>query len=424
MKSYRPKHKITVYTYSSKYTKTLDMSNDVISIHVTKGYEKAAGSWQIVTTWHKQADYRKRWDEILVPNDMVLIELDAGGGDGLVPVMRGLVDRVSMTVSTGGEGQINRNIKICGSDMGKILIKHDIGWDITVLHGDLSLQGAGIAQRTVRTDAMTIQGTPGYITGGIFEKYMKGGTKFDLDPAIMQWIKMEETTDDDWVLYDEQIFSLTGSVWHAMMRYANTPWNVLYTETDTDGMFRIYLENRPWDKYGNMSPEVTTHTVTDEDIVNMDVGIGDDDRVNYLFYQVKLLTAQSDQNAIPYFMCATDGENTLIFEDSEEIQRNGLCTQVPETNFVPLTARTNNYFDNNILVAAAERAKTMWNWYKNNHLMKSGTFTVHGQPRLSVGECLEHKETGERYQIEQYDHSYSVFPMPVFLTTMYVTRGR
>ncbi len=419
MKTFRLNHRVTFFSYNSNYAKAdaNDLSGNVVTINVTKEYERGAGRWQINFTFQPDKKTGKRLDEILAPNDMCLIELDAGDGRGLVPVMRGLVDRVARTVSINGDGAPQHRVKVSGSDMGKILLKHDIGWDISVVHGDLSVVGGKVAVRTIRTDAMVISGTPGEVVQSIFNKYVVGGTAFDLDPVIAKWLNLEIDGADNWLMKNSEILTEVGSAWEVMMRYANIPINVLYTETDNNGDFYVYHEKRPLDSNGDIAAETPVNIIDDRLIVYEDIGVSDEDRVNYFFYKVPLLTVQSEQNRIPFFATAEGGKDTLIYSDDPEIRRNGLSQHSADTIYIPIGQE-------NLNQECGTRAKAIWEWYRYNHTLLNGTYVVHGMPEISVGEALLHAETRGKFLIEGYSHAYSVHPVPSFTTTIECTRGK
>ena len=201
------------------------------------------------------------------------------------------------------------------------------------------------------------------------------------------------------------------------MRYANTPYNVLYTETDNNGDFYVYHEKRPLDNDGNIASDTPVNIIDDSLIVHEDIGVSDDDRVNYFFYKVPLLTVQSEQNRIPFFMTAEGGKDTLIYSDDPQIRRNGLSQHSASTMYIPIGQE-------NLAQECGARAGAIWEWYRYNHTLLNGTYVVHGMPEISVGEALLDSGTKEKYLIEGYSHSYTAYPNTSFTTTIECTRGK
>lgn len=54
-KTYRPQHRVRLRTAVDKYQTEMDLSSDVVKVHTVEGYERAAGSWQILLTWRTTA---------------------------------------------------------------------------------------------------------------------------------------------------------------------------------------------------------------------------------------------------------------------------------------------------------------------------------------------------------------------------------
>lgn len=87
--TYNPNHRVIFKDLATGNVK-YDVSADIVSIATNKAYGRAAGTWQIFLTY--QLIDGKRYDELIQPDDLVTIELDAGDGSGLQPVMIGLVE--------------------------------------------------------------------------------------------------------------------------------------------------------------------------------------------------------------------------------------------------------------------------------------------------------------------------------------------
>lgn len=94
--SYSPNCRVTIFdTQTGGNARFYDVSDDIISLGTIKAYGRCSGTWQIILTYVAMDKDGERYSDKLRVNDTITIELDAGDGSGLKPIMRGLIDRVS-----------------------------------------------------------------------------------------------------------------------------------------------------------------------------------------------------------------------------------------------------------------------------------------------------------------------------------------
>lgn len=405
MRTYSPRHRVTIKDMQTGRVKH-DLTGDLITIVTSKTNGRAFGTWQITAT------YRHPLNTIIAPNDVALIELDAGDGSGMQAVMLGLVDRVARFQTVSGD-QPTRVWRVSGSDMGKLLANIDLGWDISGLAA--RQQFNQISDASVNRIILQ-SGTAAELVQRLFDVF-RNQTKgaYYLQHISADWLN----TDDSWILFDPYLAVTRNTpAWSALKRVANEPWNRLFTETDAKGKFHLGLERQPIKDNGKLNPR-TFHTVDYRHIVAEDLGVSDDSRVNLLaHWPANYQTVANNQLDV---ILTHPG---LTKYDEASVIAAGVQPHIIDTPFVP----KNFYLDKDPVGQgvdeAIERAEIYWNWYRYNHTYESGTITTHGWPEVRSGNGLLNEATNMEYLIEQVQHSYSVWPQPVFTTTLHLTRGQ
>lgn len=435
LKTYSPKHRVTFYGGGADGIKIIDASGDLIGISTNKAFGRAAGTFQLVLTYKTVTDdfgNKGRYDELICSNNHVKIELDAGDGSGMRVVMVGLVDRV-VTVHPGGIIP-QRQVKIIGQDMGKLLATHDISWDIRRYNLALALSGnkkKGKDKKNSRQinrqfDPSLTMGTPAEILSGLFAKTFR-----DVLPGWSHLFGLSFERYDDWKVRAPGLIQSShgAKLWDVMKQFEHRPFNILTTETveveNSGAVFFITLEKQPFKDNGQIDRTGDRlHFIKDVDIISDELGIGDAERCNFLFYRPDLyLSAVGGQVDVAM------GHPDLVRYDGEEISRNGYCPLIFDDAYTP--APFGGMYDaapkGDFFKTAREAADLLWGWYKNNHTYKSGSIQIHLSPWIKSGDGLVH-ETGPgnkmEYLIEQVSHQYVLWPQMQFITTLHVTRGQ
>lgn len=403
-----------------------DVSDDLISLSTNKAYGRAAGTWQIMLTYKTVTDAagkQGRYNELITPDDTITIELDAGDGNGMKAVMLGLVDRVSVVRMGGNNPQ--RQVKISGQDMGKLLVKHDIGWDIagfnlkTAESGD-STNESQDRQLNRQFDATLTTGTPPSLISKLFKQ-----TFTDVLPIWAPKFLLDITSKDGWMLWNPPILTLQGcSIWAALTHCMHEPFNVLTTETRDTKTFVVTLEEQPITDEGQLKRDDNRkHTIFDADIISDDVGICDAERINLLFYKPEFYLSAAGMT-VAVAMAHPD----LVRYHEDSIKNHGYCPKTIQDQFVPPEVVVDGPPTTASWMQTAKTAVAkLWSWFQFNHTYWSGMFQLHLRPDIKAGDGLiQDIGAGKKkeYLIEQVAHQYVVWPQPIFVTTLHVTRGQ
>lgn len=428
--SYTPRVRVKIRDINTGEEKC-DLTDDLLSISTNKAYGRCTGTWQLMLPHRLDVPGygASTYLDVIGPDDVITIEMDMGDGEWY-PVMLGLVDRVSL-VRQGGPNAV-KQVKISGSDMGKLLDKHDISWDI--LKG--TQQESLPKNDSPNTETVSIQsrkltpeiqvGTPASIILSMLDICL-----FQDNDSASRWISgVLNTTDDDWQTYQPQLMNLQGcSMWSAMDRVSHRPYNMLTTDTaDSDVMkFAIRLERNPIDKEGMLDDDLISadrcnlHTIDDTDIINEDLGVSDHERINLLYYCPTIYKQQADMTKDIALM-------TVQFTayDPESIKQHGCCLKdIPDPfgESVLDTAGSETF-----AAKATKRKDLFWAWYKDNHTYLSGTIVTHLRPDIRAGHGLLVKigntDDYMEYLVEQVSHQCQFAPVPMFTTSLHVTRGQ
>lgn len=460
--TYAPKVRVTVKELATGNPKTIgphedgNISDDLISLATNKAYGRAAGTFQMMLVY-RQMPGAGTYAEAIFPDDLLLIEMDAGAGKGWEVVMLGLVDRTSRTFTSEG-GIPQRRVKVSGQDLGKLLQKCDIGWDVSGAQAQQTSQPASntikmlennipvpdttlpwmetpyqpqgetgaakIATSYMRRTILTT-GTAESLCRQLFQLFQK--TTDGIPSALLTF---RSTTTDDWMIWNPATqFIRETNAWDAMKRHDHQPWNMLTTETLDDKTFEVLLEKMPHNQEGKLElADNRMHAISATDIIAEDVGCSDSERINLLCYWPTLYR-YSVSDLIDIVLA--DPDLTKFSQDS--IAAHGYCPHTIKDDFVPPSVNVcmeDRYSPQLYPLMgqnAKNRATTYWNWYSNNHNLAGGTVTLHLSPHIKAGHGLlvaqpDGKEQVE-YLIEQVAHQCQFHP-PLFTTTVHVTRGQ
>lgn len=418
-----------------------DISGDVVMVSTTKAYGRAAGGFNIMTTFAPNLQ-GQRYDQGIRPDDVILISLDAGDGKGLHPVMVGLVDRVARVVSYDSFGKPNRRIKISGSDFGKLLVKHDCILDMQPLKNTETgaiIGGIG-DQYAFRIQAgMVFAGTPREIVTGMFNVLFQQQLTL-ANYYVDKWFPDTEANEDTWKMKLESIVTTSGTVWQAMKGSANEPFNCLTTETYGEKLY-VILEKYPFDKTtgkltmamaGDSNPSPpgigtpnrgVIWPVDDRLVFSEDLGVSDVERINYLYL------------SSPFFMLfgAGDGSTPPIQwgagirnAPTSEIAEHGFMRWEPKTEFSPAQNEdTLQDLPHDAFGPIVTRTNELWTRVKDNHRLESGTITMHGAPWFKAGDGMLRQSENMEYFVEQVSHNFTIGERSSsFTTTLGLTRGQ
>jgi hypothetical protein len=407
MAIYAPDHRVTIKRAATGYQPE-DISLDILAISINKGYAKAAGGFQITMTFNRRIE-GKRYDETIRPNDIVHIELDAGDGKGLRSRMIGLVDRVARQVSVNPDQSVTRRVNIMGMDFGKMLLRHNCVKDIQPMIGT-----PGPAKAARLAEGMIFSGTPREITQTIFDTLLIKQLRW-VEPYMKFSSPDADGDRDSWETYDETILETTGSVWAALKRSANEPFNAMTTETH-GGVLHVIIEKYPFHaKTGKLTRE-PLHAISDDHIREENIGVDDSDRVTYVWHRVNAVTIYNQGANFTYMY------PDLVQYEKEMIERHGFIPFYPESNFVPPGYIPKDQAEKSHKDLIAERTNEFWERNRRNHEYEMGSITIKGNPDIKAGDGVHVASTDMEYFVESYTERY-VWGQD-YQTTLNVTRGQ
>lgn len=405
VKSYRPDHRVTVRRWEDgELLPERDISGDVLSIQTAKSYGNAAGGFVVTGTWNLESRLA------LSPHDMVKIEFDAGDGQGFRVDMVGLLTRYARVLETDQTGKPHRVARLTGLDLGRIPHVHQIGGDLALLDRNF---GDEKAERLRGDIPVQFSGTPAEMVRNILDRFLYAEV-----PWTSSWILADRlSTDDDWQTLDFSLLTLQGgSLWDALRRVANMPWNTLHGDTGADGKYHLVLERTPFDVETGRLTRSTFHTVSGEDAKSYDLGVDDSERVNWFFLNPKLMIFADPQNDLALLM-ARQG---MPRYSQTSMQAYGFRPLQIETEFTPFGKRRLENAEGNDLTEIQARGEAMWNWHKDAATYENGTLTVKGNPKYRAGDGVLWE--GKEFLIEKASHHYSWGG--VFFTSLELTRGQ
>lgn len=419
--SYTPSVRVKTLDITGK--DKLDLTGDIISLSTNKAYGRCSGTWQIMLPHRQDVQPGFSYPDLIEPDDMVTIEMDAGDGNGFRHVMTGLVDRVSVVKQGGAVPQ--RSVKLSGRDLGKLLEKHDIFYDFVKWKETIKKQaGEGSDEKDTYArpfSPVLLMGTAATVMSTMFD--IAFSKKLDLYDKIY----FASTTDDDWHTLQPNLMSQTHcGLWQWMTQIENKPYNTLTTDSTPNavGKFYVMLEKTPFDKNGKVErDDYKTATIDDTEIINEDLGISDNERVTFLFYNANALYTTPGQSMDSWAI-----EHGSFIED--EIKKHGLINHTITGNYAP--PQLKSLQDPNAQAICAEprkaRQELFWGWYNLNHTYAAGTTTLHLRPDIRAGfQLLVKQGSTDKYMsylVEQVAHQCNFHPTPSFTTTLHLTRGQ
>ena len=414
-----------------------DLSDDLSSISTNKAYGRCSGTWQIMLRYrgkewkesNTNSALKFEWNEILQPNMMVTIEMDAGNGAGFFPVMCGLIDRVSVVRQGGLVPQ--RSVKVSGRDMGKLLETHDVAYDIIAYNKEVQKLAAqdGTTQPLTRVsrewDRIATAGSPGDIITAVY-----GATMGEL--TTTKRMLFRDHAQDTWQVFQPNMASAQGiPFWSYIKQVERAPMNIICSDTNRKNVdwFEFWIQKQPIDDETGMLRPLNDewHTIGEPEITDGDLGVSDGERINLVSYQPAI---HSQGHVFSYDVSMAHPDLTKW--DEEDVKKNGLHPKVFTDSFTPPEMQALYDADQGNVIKAINTAKgvasALWNWFKNIHTYETGTLTIHLRPDIRIGSGLLVKQRDsdeyKEYLIEQVIHQCVFGERPAFTTTLHLTRGQ
>lgn len=455
VKSYNSKVRVFVYSYTddNSLSATKTEITHITQVITDKTLSQPSGTFTL------KLAASKNWKKIIKPGDWVTIEFSNKGEYRLK--MLGNVDRVTRTKEIDQDsGSLKTIFVVYGRDFGKVFEKTNI-----YFNAFLSRQIA--VDNIVLRDGLLLLGSPTQIISKILQIFLGSGT--ENIPELNQWLIPKNLKADILVqetisntkqkgssFYDilkqdlnetvgykayQNVSNIQGYLWNLLKQNSNEAINELFLELKYDKQTQtvrptISLRPHPF-SLNNLNEEFSDNVVasnlgkiiyykdlervkiTDEDIIFEDLGESDHVRFNFIFMTASGIDF-AGENA---FASWSNTEPKIPIVNENSIQKHGLNMRTDVTDFANLTTKVNSeQFDPTIL----KNFNILLNhWYKDAHLLESGTLKIVGNINVELGKTVEveFKKLGETYlyYIEGYSNDFQ-FPN-LWTTTLKLSRG-
>lgn len=396
-----------------------------------------------------------RWEELVRPNDLVIIKLNPNETKVGYPTAKDTVKNdvvvVGLLTEIKSEGDYNdgtRLYKLTGQSFAKILLNFELrviqNVTLPISIGWLdNRSGVGIESLGTEIQGTSVADTVKYLLVSFLDyvdytfKSETGTTesyKERLNLLIDSW------TDDEFLLDPSPITSFEGSLNQMIKSVASRPFMEVFFDTykDKDGyeMSEMIVRRTPFDKSDWEALDelnMYSHEVIQEEL-------GQNDSETYSVYNVipgsqleediAIFTAkpQTNESLISHYgYKLLQVENQFLSMMSDEALNSAMENSEDEDDEeVDTTTDEDTDESEGADPDRVERfSKRLYNWYSMNPLFYSGSFVVAGHPSYRVGKRLiyhdEIKKEKWEFYIESVQHNFS--RESGYTTTINVTRG-
>lgn len=397
-----------------------------------------------------------RWEELVRPNDLVIIKLNPNetkvGYPNAKDTVKNDVVVVGLLTEIKSEGDYNdgtRLYKLTGQSFAKILLNFELrviqNVTLPISVGWLdNRSGVGIESLGTEIQGTSVADTVKYLLVSFLDyvdytfKSSTGTTesyKERLNLLIDSW------TDDEFLLDPSPITSFEGSLNQMIKSVASRPFMEVFFDTykDKDGyeMSEMIVRRTPFDKSDWEALDelnMYSHEVIQEEV-------GQNDTETYSVYnvipgsqleeEIAIFTAkpQTNESLISHYgYKLLQVENQFLSMMSDEALNSAMENSEDEDGEEEVDTTTDEDTDESEGADPdrVERfSKRLYNWYSMNPLFYSGSFVVAGHPSYRVGKRLiyhdEIKKEKWEFYIEGVQHNFS--RESGYTTTINVTRG-
>ncbi len=412
----------------------IDLSDDVVSMQVSKPLDAPAGSWTIQlmprqgTALSSLADVRRfaHLYRLIQPNHVVSLGFEEPGG-----IMLGLVDSVDKSRDLSGP-QVAQSLTIRGRDLGKLLVQDDL------IHASVTVdtyaefrkkitEGLG-ADHPILVDLLGIWGPQGRDGTPAFEgKGVKEVVDFILDhagsielPALAAATggtgKASDsigtagsitTWDDDRIYSDRPLFyqgSLWGFLWSVLDRdFYEARLDCRPKSHTTSGVPFVELIIRPkpfdeqeaqfvkvkeltgigWDDLRTLVTDERYHTIPEDELLAESLGVTDADAASYY-----LITSEHDLIGNPSSMA-----EGLFYPlvDTFSAKRFGMRTlqsqlSLVSGDFASKVSAAGTEDTGEVTEAVRDKRGRLFNWNRTNPWYENGSIRVSGHDYYRPGD--------------------------------------
>lgn len=403
IKTYMPQAIVTFYNEKSRLVAKASNSNekmddDVISVSTRRDMGADAPTFTIMLT------RRKPWHILLGANDLVYISMQRPP-ETLDYVFVGLIDDVRKKVIIGEDGIPKRVISVSGRGVSKAFIQFDIG---VIPEANIEMYKTG----WVTAAGITLAGQdPATILTTIWDTLATEHVNYIWDELVLfNIIGHEFTSRPDMKMLDETgLITWQGSLWAFMKEIGESPFYELYWEI-YDSVPKLILRTTPFSKE-NWN-KLQEYHITDEDIVQEDIGRSDVE--TYALYSVGMKCLFSKSDAYK-----TTGLKPLWNE--EYAKKYGLRRLHVTSSYMAVADES----DATEVDVMRQLQIDLFNWNIKNNSMFNGTLAVKGSNRYKVGYKLRYTSEADNtemtFYIKSVSHHFVNFGS--WMTILEVTRG-
>lgn len=405
-KRYFPEAVVSFYTEKGELVARSKVKDDlqgkaidgeVLSIQTHNDLANDAGTFQITLA------YRREWNKLVASNDLVIIRMrNQGEDDKKSTIMYGLVDHVSKSTAVEANSA-QRVVVITGRNFAKAAINFEVGIvpEVeTIADPNLGWLGGQITF-TNKSAAQVVK--------ELFDKFIfkYQNYEFSNGKTLKDMLKLELSSRPGEKLASQLPFvTYQGSMHSFLKEVSDEPFNQLYYEVK-NGEPALILRETPFNEKNWKN--LPLHTITDEDVVNTQIGRSDLE--TYTLYSVGVANSSADAGT----PLQTLGIKPLWYEPY--VKKYGLRRLHRFTNYAA--------YDGDQVEVLKNYAKDLFNWNVMNPSFYNGQIIVRGDNRYKVGDRLLYKssEENEEYEffIEGVSHTFTNFGS--WTTTLAVTRG-
>lgn len=462
IKTYNPRCSVLAWHGSTQY----DITPYCLQVTTHKALGETQGQFAILVQFRQD----KRWDKLLAVMDYVEIRMTRFAKTPKIR-MRGFISNIRRTRVIDDSGSIRRTITINGNDYGKLIANYQIYYAADVPGQNTvgsDVDPAQMLMLPLLSENMGLFGNGTSETiplSQLIPEFIDGGAG---DGPISTWIGAMQTTtpaipnlgvvvsvSDLYQLNWISLQSLQGGLDQVISQFSNSPWCEWFICDVDSGPLIIHRDTPFKDQNGNYVlgtsalPSTWTVSITDEDIIEDDIGTSDSEAYNYFFtypslfpqgdlaYKFAIInqtqefgtgSAQSQQATEESLTIAT---NPKILRAS--IYRYGLQIMEQASPAIPIIATDS---DASVDPMSAQLSIVMNGWLFQTFgwapQMLNGTLQLKGNENIIIGQYLTNTDMGEEYYVEAVDDTFTISQIgsmgddDIFTYTqqVQVTRGR
>lgn len=416
VRPYSPKCRVVFYTDRHGQIDVTD--RDLFSLSTRRGIGDSTGKWDVLLTGRKTAG--ESFLTAIQPMDYIEISFarSPSQSGGLPIIMRGFVDNVSESTASG-----ERRVSVNGRDFGKLLLKFQIYY-LDEINPTLSLiQQAGLEQRFDIPAGIL---TPTAFINLINEKIVQ--PNLNALRGSRSWIpnmRTDVVVPDRFAVNGMAVQPFTGSVWNLLTQFASKPWIEAFM-TDTPSGPTLVYRFAPLRSYGatdlsSYAPSVDLTSLTAADLIDMSVGISDNEVYNYYFtYPQYNLLDRTDFKAAGIDLARNP------YLDAEKLERYGFLPLEISTPLIPSlvsdpsdVAATKS---DQSLELAAELNSWLVSANQSNHQFLNGSLSIKGGGGIQPGTYIQILDLDRFFYVAGVSHNFSIAEGQ-FRTNLEVIRG-